>query len=109
MVQLADNYGLKQVYLNTAVNKTGSSGRDMLLSFYRDFKTEMAQMMHDYMTDGNDMVINNIKVDADDKDGAVGQYLWAEWQSDINFVMERLMESLKFEDSLNKMVNNITM
>lgn len=85
-----------------------SSGRDRVLAFYGDFKSEMATMMMQLLDDDSDLYIGGVKIDSENKTGTAATYMLSEWQSEQDFVFSQLLDSYKFEQTLENKLNNIS-
>ena len=87
----------------------GSVGsKDRVLDFYSDFRGEMANLMGVLTDPEADLELNGFKLDAENKNGAAGSYLINEWLSEQEFIFSQLLESYKFEQTLENKINNFS-
>ena len=87
---------------------SSGSGRDRVLDYYTDFRKELSALMSNLMDDGQDLELGGRIIPAEQKAGAAGTYLINSWVSDQEFVFSQLLESFKFEQSLENKINNLS-
>jgi len=88
------------------VSKSGV-GRDQVLGFYRDFRSELGDLMTNLMNDDEDLKLGGFTVPAENKTGAAGTFLMNNWMDDQNFVFGKLLDAFKFEQDLENKINNL--
>jgi hypothetical protein len=87
---------------------SSGSGRDRVLDYYTDFRKELANLMTNMMDENEDLELGGRIIPAEQKAGAAGTYLINSWVSDQEFVFSQLLESFKFEQSLENKINNLS-
>ncbi len=87
---------------------SGGVSRDKVLDFYGGFKSELGNLMQTLIDPEADLELDGFKLDADAKTGAAGTYLINEWMSEQEFIFSQLLESYKFEQTLENKINNFS-
>jgi hypothetical protein len=82
--------------------------RNCVIEFYRDFKTSLADLMANLMDDSEELTIGGVTIPVGQRGGAAEQYAVNEWLSEQEFIFSQLLESYKFEQSLESKINNIS-
>ncbi len=80
--------------------------RNRVLDFYRDFRSELGDLMKNLMNDDEDLVVGGYRIDSGQKNGAAATYLVNSWLSEQEFIFSQLLESYKFEQKLDDKINN---
>lgn len=86
----------------------GGVSRDRVLDFYGGFKSELGNLMQTLIDPDADLELDGFKLDASSKNGAAGTYLINEWLSEQEFIFSQLLESYKFEQTLENKINNFS-
>jgi hypothetical protein len=102
------NFGINQSIGSQINIETGAGTKDQLVGFYRNFKSELANLMVMLTDDEMDLELGGQKISAETKNGAAGTYLVNSWLDEQNNVLSLLLDAYKYQQTLEKQLNNIS-
>lgn len=94
--------------LITNIIDGGASPKSRILEYYGDFRKTLSELLDSLSDEKKDLVLNGRRLSAEEKNGAAGTYMIEEWKSEQDFIFSQLLESLKFGQSLENKLNNLT-